>query len=174
FAKEHGMMNSASETACPVTSQSTAAPPPAQSLVKKKRRRLVFVLALASLLVALLLGRWLGGGPTAERPVTYQVHREKLQRAITARGELEPAETSEIICRVRSRTPGRNASTSIKWVVEDGSKVEKGQVLIELDDAALQDELQASHGPLEVSKSEWILAEKNLEIVRSQNETDIK
>ena len=59
-------------------------------------------------------------------------------------------------------------------VIEDGSRVERGQLLVEFDDSALQDELQASRTPLELGKADWILAEKNLEIIRSQNETDIK
>src|SRR5439155_21030864 len=72
------------------------------------------------------------------------------------------------------RTPGRTSSTSIKSIVPDGSRVERGQLLVEFDDSALQDEWQASRTPLELGKADWVLAEKNLEIIRSQNETDIK
>src|SRR5438874_1069321 len=72
------------------------------------------------------------------------------------------------------RTHGRTNSTTIKSLVPDGSRVERGQLLVEFDDSALQDEWQAVQGPLALAKADWILAEKNLDILRSQNETDVK
>lgn len=167
-------MSSLSDTNQPAVPAQPQPPAKPARLLRARRHGLVIVLALAPVLLIPIAGWWLAGKVNREKPVTHQVRRERLQRAISARGDLEAAETSEIVCRVKSRTPGRTSSTTIKSIVPDGSRVERGQLLVEFDDSALQDELQASRTPLELGKADWILAEKNLEIIRSQNETDIK
>ncbi len=147
---------------------------PALGLKRRRLRGWIYGLAVPFLCVVPVLGWWLAARAARERPATLPVRREKLHHAIVARGDLDAAETTDIICHVRSRSPGRQNSTTIRWIVPDGSRVERGQVVVELDDAALQDELDARRTPLELAKSDRTVAERNLDIVRSQNATDIK
>src|SRR5437773_271089 len=127
-------MHSAPENRPPVplTQPDPPVQPPRSS--QKHGRRLVYAVAAVPLLTLPLFGWALAGRLSREKPVTHQVRREKLQHAITARGDLEAVDTSEIVCRVQSRVHGRTNSTSIKWIVEDGSRVARGQLLVEFDD----------------------------------------
>ncbi len=167
-------MDSASETLTPAAAPSQHPAAIRTPVIRKQSTRIMLILAVATFVLVPLFGWLLAGRTARERPLTHQVRKEQLQRIITARGEMEAAETSDIFCRVRSRTPGRSTSTSIRTIIPDGSRVERGQLLVEFDDSALQEELQVSQGPLELTKADWVLSEKNLEIIRSQNETDLK
>src|SRR4051794_9041483 len=64
-----------------------------------------------------------GGKPFV--PVT----RADLTGALVERGAVEAADVSEIVSPV---------NTTIKWVIDDGSPVKKGQRLLELDDSAIR------------------------------------
>jgi len=104
---------------------------------------------------------------------THVVKREKLLVTVTERGALESAENSEIVCRVKAKTQSGVAST-IKWVIDDGTEVKKGQLLIELDDSSQHDQFNSQKIEVDKSRSEWIKAEQDFEIVRSQSFSDIE
>src|ERR1700730_579400 len=76
-----------------------------------------------------------GGG------VFHPVQRGDLIVTLRERGTLEAVQAAEVLCRVRGKGPNKVAST-IKWLVEDGAAVKRGDRLVELDDSALQDELK--------------------------------
>lgn len=103
----------------------------------------------------------------------HVVKREKLLVTIVERGALESAENSEIICRVKAKSQSGIAST-IKWVIDDGSDVSKGQLLVDLDDSSQQDQLKSQTIELDKAKAEWVKAEQDYEITRSQNFSDIE
>src|SRR5436309_1111468 len=67
-----------------------------------------------------------GGG------VFQPVQRGDLIVSLRERGQLEAVQAPEVTCRVRGKGPNKLAST-IKWVVDDGTPVKKGDRLIELD-----------------------------------------
>jgi RND family efflux transporter MFP subunit len=88
--------------------------------------------------------------PAAVRPqppapaadlVTAKVERGDVARTVTERGSLEAVEKTDIICRARAAKPDQPA-TVIKWVIDDGTRVKKGDLLIELDDSALQERIK--------------------------------
>src|SRR5262249_18513286 len=60
-----------------------------------------------------------------------------LDVAVVERGTAESADATDVVCRVRATAQGK-AATTIKWLVEDGTLVKKGQRLVELDDSALR------------------------------------
>jgi multidrug efflux pump subunit AcrA (membrane-fusion protein) len=133
------------------------------------------VAAALVVIVALALVCFGGGRHPARAGVaTSPVHYESLHPNVVARGELEPAETTDIVCRVRSWTRGSTNSTTIKWVIEDGTPVKQGQLLVELDDSGLLEDLQARKAPLEMAHADWVFAEEKLKIVASQNDSDIR
>jgi multidrug efflux pump subunit AcrA (membrane-fusion protein) len=103
---------------------------------------------------------------------TWTVKKERLKLAIVERGALESAENSDIVVRVKQGK--KTTATTIKWVIDDGTQVEKGQKLVELDDSALQEELKERL--IEVNKAEaaWITAREKCEITQSQNDSEIE
>jgi HlyD family secretion protein len=70
---------------------------------------------------------------------TYTVHYDTLQVEISERGQVESAHNNDLICHIKAKTPSSPISTTIRWVIDEGSLVEKGQKLMELDASALED-----------------------------------
>jgi multidrug efflux pump subunit AcrA (membrane-fusion protein) len=103
-------------------------------------------------------------------PATYR----KMQPTIVARGDVESAENSDIVCRVRSWVRGSSNATTIKWAIDNGVSVHRGQLVCELDDSAHQETLKDQKGPLEIARAEWVFATENCRIVDSQNQSDIQ
>lgn len=89
------------------------------------------------------------------------------------RGTLESADNRDVVCRVKASAKGGTIASTIKSVIDNGSIVEAGQLLVELDDSGLQDQLQNEKIALEKAKSEWIQAKQGYLIQESQNESDI-
>jgi multidrug efflux pump subunit AcrA (membrane-fusion protein) len=133
---------------------------------------LLFAAALAAAICA--VSRYHSGSAGSAKWRTEKVHHAKLQPTIVARGDVESAETSDVVCRVRSWARGSANATTIKWIIDNGAPVAKGQVVVVLDDSALQETLNDLKGPLELARAAWIFAEENLEIVRSQSQSDLQ
>src|SRR5262245_10696280 len=74
------------------------------------------VLLLAVLVVVVTTGLYRPFGSSA-RPdlILHQVKHERLQLTITERGTLEAAENSDIVCRVKARSPNSTIATTIRW-----------------------------------------------------------
>ncbi len=67
-----------------------------------------------------------------EKAITHTIKRGDVIVSVIEQGTLESSENTEVKCRVR----GQN---TIIWVVEGGSKVKKGDVLIRLDTFAIEE-----------------------------------
>jgi multidrug efflux pump subunit AcrA (membrane-fusion protein) len=105
--------------------------------------------------------------------VTHKVRAEQLELTIVERGALESAKNSDIYCNVKAGTRGANNATNIKWLIDDGSQVKKGDRLITLDDSGLQDQLKTEKITLDKNEADKIKAEEAYNIQLSQNESDI-
>src|SRR5262249_52681411 len=101
------------------------------------------------------------------------VRYESWESPVEGEGDLEPAETSDVYVRVKASSTSSTYATTIKWVIDDGSPVRKGDVLVYLDDAALQDQLQAQRTLVDQAKFDWEQAEANHVLTISQNQSDI-
>jgi multidrug resistance efflux pump len=55
--------------------------------------------------------------------LTHKVLYGRLPITIVERGALESANNRDIVCRVKARAQGTQNSTTIKWVIDDGSHV---------------------------------------------------
>src|SRR5205807_4042646 len=106
--------------------------------------------------------------------VTHPVHYEKLQLTIIERGALESPENSDVICRVKAGNKGGTVASTIKWVIDDGSQVKKGDLVIDLDDSGLQEQLKTQKITLDTNEANKIQAEEAYKITVGQNESDIK
>jgi multidrug efflux pump subunit AcrA (membrane-fusion protein) len=85
------------------------------------------------------------------------------------KGELEAARNTEIVCLVRASGRGSTAATSIKWVIDDGTKVHKGDLLVLLEDASLREQLATQHVVVEGKIDLYEQARANLKITENEN-----
>jgi HlyD family secretion protein len=114
---------------------------------------------------------------TRSEPYTgpvWEVKKDRLQLTIVERGSLESAENGDINCRVKARAQGSTVASTIKWVIDNGMEVTRGQKIIELDDSGLQEQLKTQNITLNSARSNWIQADKNCAIQESQNFSDIE
>ncbi len=134
------------------------------------------------LLAAFALIAFLGAGAAwfilpglrGARPdlVIHVVKRETLVQTIVERGEMSSAENYDIICLVNHEALA-NSKTSIKKLKEDGSFVEKGEVVMLLDSAKLEDLLRTQGIARANAENAYIFAEANLKIVTKKAATDL-
>jgi multidrug resistance efflux pump len=93
-----------------------------------------------------------------------------LRGKITVRGSLAAARNTDVVCRVKSLSRGR--PTTIRWIIEDGSPVRAGDLLVQLDDSELSERLRDQRVSLDLAQTAWVQAEKDHDIVVSQNKSD--
>src|SRR5216683_2305496 len=55
--------------------------------------------------------------------ITHKVRYDRLELTIVERGALESVNNHDIVCRVKARSQGSQTSTTIKWILDDGSQV---------------------------------------------------
>jgi HlyD family secretion protein len=96
------------------------------------------------------------------------VKRAPLEISITERGSLESAANMTLTCLVEGE-----AGTGILKIVEEGTRVTKDQVLVELDSSRLKNEATQQEIVVEQAQAAMKNAEKNVEIQKTQNESDI-
>lgn len=108
-------------------------------------------------------------GGKALIPVT----RDDIDITLVERGVIDAAEISDIICRVKASAGGQ-AATTLKWLIDDGSLVKKGQRLLELDDSAWRDRLRVQQRILDRATAERVPAAEAVKIARKQGELDVR
>jgi HlyD family secretion protein len=122
---------------------------------------------LAALVVA-GLGLWavLGGGDSQAGGAgeTARAVRDRLVVSITESGEIEAKESVDVRCEVEG-------TSTIVWVVEEGSVVAKGDELVELDSADLEEHVQTQEMTHNTSKAAFEKADKAYLIEKSTRES---
>jgi HlyD family secretion protein len=123
------------------------------------------VLLLAGGIGAFLLTR-----PPAARAdvLLHTVKKESLNVTVTEKGQVESADNRDVVCKVRAGSKG--FASTINWVIEDGAKVEANQLVMILDDSALQDQARAQRITLDQAFALKVKAEKDYEITIEENE----
>jgi multidrug efflux pump subunit AcrA (membrane-fusion protein) len=150
---------------------------PALTRRKGKTRKLLLAGALVALTFAgsVAVQSFVAGHhPQRTDVVTHTVGYEPIQVTVVERGALEAAENRDVVCQVKAGAKGATAATTIKWVIDDGTPVKRGQLLLELDDSGFQDQLTAEAIVLDQARSAWVQADENYKIVESQNKSDLK
>lgn len=108
--------------------------------VRRSGSTLVLVLGVLIVAAILLGGVWYflkGEGDVAVGPVTKEVIRAPFDHVVLEQGEVESSSNIEIRCEVKSRN---SAGTQVLWVLQEGTHVKKGDVLVRLDASALERE----------------------------------
>lgn len=106
---------------------------------------------LTTLLMLLVLLAGVGGGgfwawkrsqQVGVRPdlIVDRVSRGPFDHIVLEQGELESSSNVDIICEVRARGGGQG--TPILWVIDEGTSVQAGDKLVELDDSSLKTALR--------------------------------
>ena len=109
-----------------------------------------------------------GEGGSADKAAGefYTVERGELTINVTETGTIKSRDQHI----VKSQVEGR---TSIIYVIDEGSVVEEGELLIELDSSDLQDRLVDQQIQVENTEADYVSATENLEVVRIQNQANI-
>jgi RND family efflux transporter MFP subunit len=133
----------------------------------------VAILAGAIVLVTL----WRSGSLFAHQRYTgptWTVRKEKLKVTIVARGNLEAVNNNDIKCEVRSGTKGSTTATTIKWLVDEGSVVKKGALLMELDASGLQEQLKDKTKDVDKAYADKVAADEAVRIQEIGNESAVE
>src|SRR5205814_6928165 len=130
-------------------------------------------LGAVGLTIAVLAFTWFRGHAPYTGP-TKEVVKEKLKITIVARGSLESAKNGDIVCQVRARTQGSTVASSIKWLIDNGEEVAKGDKVIELDDSGLREQLKAQNITVDSAKSAEVTAQEQMRSDDIQSQIDIE
>lgn len=118
----------------------------------------------------LLAGGWwwaavAGRGDDRDAP-TFTARQGPLTISVIASGNIQSRE--RVV--VRSEVEGR---TTILWLAEEGTHVEEGDLLVELDSSSLEENKVDQQIRVMNSEAAYIRAREQLEIVRNQTAADI-
>ena len=133
----------------------------------RHRRGGVLVGTLIFVVLAGVTG-WLGYRYWADRQdsvsstelITRAVSRGPFDHVVLQQGEIESSSNLEIICEVQSRGSG---GTQILWVIDEGTRVQAGDKLVELDSSQLEQELKEDRLRVITAESSVKTAEAVLE-----------
>lgn len=92
--------------------------------------------------------------PKQSAALTHKVAKGELIISVTEDGNLESASNIDIKCQVAG-------GSSILWIVDDGQEVQKGDKLVELDTAQLDEQINQQKITLEKARSSMVQAEKD-------------
>jgi len=101
-------------------------------------------------------------------------HRGPIMATVTERGNLQAVNVSDVICSLRPTRKNTTISSTIKWVVDDGTYVKKGERLVELDDSSHMELVKDQRNRVARAKAELLKASETLERIKKENGIDIK
>jgi HlyD family secretion protein len=105
--------------------------------------------------------------------VLHEVKSQDLDILVVERGSLESGKNVDLVCEVEART-AQAAATTILQIVKEGTHISKGELLVELDSASLKDQITQQKIKVEQAKASLTKSNTELEITRSQNDSDIQ
>ena len=113
---------------------------------------------------------WFGlggaGSSVLDPGLTYRVREEPMTVSVTESGTIEARD--RVV--VKSQVEGQN---TILHLIEEGRRVEKGDLLVELDASSLKDTLTEEEIELQNAEAELTSARENLAVVKNQAQADI-
>lgn len=136
---------------------------------RKSSRRVLFGIGGVALLGLAAVGGVRGGlfGSEATESLRgARVRRGPLTISVTERGNLEAKDAASLKCEIEGRT-------TVLWLIEEGTRVEPGDKVAELDASSLEDQLVQQRIAVENAQASFTKAKAELEIQIKQNESDI-
>jgi HlyD family secretion protein len=128
--------------------------------------------AAAGLAAAALLGTAVyrdggaGGGEGGSEGPSFPVARGPLTISVTESGTIKARE--QIV--IKNEVEGK---TTILFLVSEGTRVKEGDLLVQLDASRLEDEKVDQQIKVLNAEAAFVRARENLEVVRSQGESDV-
>lgn len=98
----------------------------------------VSMLALGVMTAAVVWYSQASTSDLAHQPITSPVLYGDFAHVITEQGEVESSSNVDIRCQVKGK--GNGASTTILWIIPEGTHVEPGQKLVEFESSHLKEE----------------------------------
>lgn len=115
---------------------------------------------------AMALVRWANREPASSTPAEFAVARGPLAITLTESGSVQSRE--RVV--VRSEVEGRN---TILTLVDEGKYVKQGDVLVELDSSALEENRVEQQIRVENAEALMIQSKENLEVTRNQAKANV-
>lgn len=137
---------------------------PLSSLSEAARRHPVWSGAVALFILAVIVLLTRSGGAATAETAYYQVKRGTFTVSVVEGGNLEAV--SEV--SIRNEVEG---TARVIYIVPEGSYVQKGDLLVELDSMQAQDQYNQQQINFEKARFALIQAEKQLEIQKSEVES---
>ncbi len=132
------------------------------------RRSLWLAVGLVALVVgvgvAALRNARRGDMILSEQPA-FEVRRGPLKISVTESGTIKARE--QVI--IKSEVEGR---TTILYLIPEGTRVKKGELLVELDSSRLEDQKVDQQIKVQNAEAVFIRARENLEVVKNQAQSD--
>jgi len=142
---------------------------------KFNRSRLLSVLAVSSFVVAaagfFYARRQSDGAVLSSQLMWQEAVREDLEISVIERGNLESQENEQILCGVEDVQRDGINGTPIQWIIPNGSSVQAGDLLVELEASPMRERLDEQILEVEESRSSTIQAQSNYDNQIVQNET---
>lgn len=145
----------------------------ARAMAEAKNRTRIWIAAVICVLMAgvgLAVITRGGGSGSAVAGVAedwYEVERQTLDLKVVATGELESRDRIEVICQVNGRT-------AISYVIDEGSQVQEGDVLVRLDDQEIRTRLESQQLDVENARLSLQTAQRELEIQENDAASSLK
>ena len=109
----------------------------------------------------------------ATEPFTA-VRRGDLAGAVVERGTIEPVDYADLTCQLKARGKEGAAAATLLWVVEDGTMVKKGDRVLLLDDAAVQDRHRAAAAKVKEADDALATAAEAVRVVQKEAAIAVK
>ncbi len=141
-----------------------------------RARWLVLLLVIAGVGIVGWQKSWFGNSSKNAMAglLTFEVAPRDLPITVIERGRLESQTNLQVFCEVDDyRSDGINGTTII-WIIPNGSSVSKGDLICELDESAIQTELDEQILDTEEAKSAFIQAQSNLKNQAIENQTSME
>ena len=99
--------------------------------------------------------------------------RGDLVTVVIERGSIEPANYVELICKVKAKRK-ESAATTIKWLIDDGAHVKKGDRLVLLDDSAVREQLDEANVRAKAAEAVMKRATEMVASTKRENAVDVR
>ncbi|MCX7592002.1 MAG: biotin/lipoyl-binding protein, partial [Kiritimatiellae bacterium] len=127
--------------------------------------RILIVLLIGTVGTVLLAFGRFGRRAEAGGEPTFRVTRGPLTISVIQSGTIRAIKQEVIISEVEGQT-------TIIYLIEEGTRVSKGDLLVQLDDSALKDRLVEQQIKVENAEAAYIRARETLEVTKIQAESD--
>ncbi|MCP4195194.1 MAG: efflux RND transporter periplasmic adaptor subunit [Planctomycetaceae bacterium] len=138
------------------------------------RRWRVLLASMAALLTVTILttiGWYFQSNSVDSALVLHTVQQTDLEITVTERGNLESQTDERVLCEVDDVEGDGINGTPIVWIVENGSSVKKGELIVELNSSMLRNRLDEQVLDVEEAKSVYVQADVGYENQITQNAT---